>query len=180
MGTQETMGATMNQNQLRSVRLQLGLSRFEFGRSLGFRAGTIERLETGAPPITGDPHSPKVKLDHIVSFACAWMLFNGGAYIPWPGSEDGARMRSFRDFHKMTNSEMAALFDVSIREMEYYVSPQSPVKLSRSRLMALCWMRLFGSRDPFAFPMHEHHDTESANTCPMRLDPMTIEGDRVR
>ena len=145
------------------------------GEAMGLRKGTITLLETDAAPLTtNNPHATTVKRSHIVSFCVAWMLLNGGPMIPWPRKEDAERLRSFRNFHGMTNNEMAALFDVSIREMEYAVSPTAERGLTRMHMMALCWMRIFGSRDPFAFPLHREHDVDAAATCPMRLDPAPV------
>lgn len=166
----------VNKNQFRSVRLTLGYSTKTMGDALGLRNGTIQRLENGIPPLSGIPFSKQTALDHIMSFACAWMLFNGGPMIPWPEEEDRKHFLAFKAFHKMNNQEMAALFNVSIREMEYMLSPTAVRRSSKMRLMALCWMRIFGSRDPFAFPLHQGFTAESAVVHPIRVEaPMTID-----
>lgn len=168
----------MNKQQLRSARLQLGYSQEGLGNILGLRRGTIIALETGVAPVApGIRYDTDFRLTHIHSFAMAWMLLNGGPLVPWPKEEDHARLVSFKNFHGMTKDEMAALFDVSVRQIEYALSPTARRPLGIMRMMALCWMRIFGSRDPFAFPLHQQHDRDSAATCPLRLDPApTIEG----
>lgn len=167
----------MNRNQFRAARLQLGMSHYAMGEAMGLRKTTIMAMETGIAPINDAlPYNAKMKgrISHIVTFAVAWMLFNGGALIPWPREEDGKRLRAFRDFHKMTNQELAALFDLSIREIEYATSPTAGRSMPKTHQMALAWMRIFGSRDPFAFPLHPEHDHQAASTCPLRLDAAPV------
>jgi DNA-binding XRE family transcriptional regulator len=167
----------MNKNQFRAARLQLGLSHSAMGEALSLRKTTIMAMETGIAPINETlPYNAKLKnrIGHIVSFAVAWMLFNGGAMVPWPRSEDADRLRAFRDFHQLANAELAALFDLSLREIEYVVSPTAGKSMSKAHLMALAWMRIFGSRDPFAFPMHPQYDHQAASTCPLRLDAAPV------
>lgn len=168
----------MNKQQFRSARLQLGLSQDALSKILGIRRGTVIALETGVAPVAGGVrYATDFRLTHIHSFCMAWMLLNGGALVPWPETEDRERLYAFKNFHGMTKDEMAALFDVSLRTLEYAFSPTAGRSLGMMRMMALCWMRIFGSRDPFAFPLHEGHTRESAATCPLRLDPApTIEG----
>lgn len=169
----------MNKQQLRSVRLQLGLSQDAFAVALGVRRGTLIAMETGAPPIALGHMYGSHRITHIHAFACAWMLFNGAPMVPWPEHEDHARLIAFKEFHGMSAPEMAALFDVSVRLMEYAMSPTAKRSLGKLRMMALCWMRIFGSRDPFAFPLHEGYTKESAATCPLRLDPAPVIDGRV-
>lgn len=168
----------MNKQQFRSARLQLGLSQNALSEILGIRRGTVIALETGVAPVApGIRYATDFRLTHIHSFCMAWMLLNGGPLVPWDHKEDRERLIAFKNFHGMTKDELAALFDVSVRTLEYALSPTARRPLGMMRMMALCWMRIFGSRDPFAFPLHEGHTRESAATCPLRLDPApTIEG----
>ena len=164
----------MNKAQFRGVRLQLGFTPLAMGEALGCTNATITRLEAGIPSMGERFHSRSMKLDHIVSFACAWMLLNGGPMIPWQRSEDHLKVRAFKEFHQMTIEELAALFDAAPRTIRYALNPQETRGLSRMQMMALCWMRIFGSRDPFASPMHHLYDAEAAAQCPMRIDPAPV------
>lgn len=167
----------MNKNQFRAARLQLGLSQDGMGEALGVRKTTVMAMETGIAPINESlPYNAKMKgrISHIVSFAVAWMLLNGGAMVPWPKEEDSKRLRAFREFHKLDNRELAALFDLSLREIEYATSPTAGRSMPKTHLMALAWMQIFGSRDPFAFPLQAQYDHQAASTCPLRLDAAPV------
>src|SRR6478736_7186354 len=155
----------MNKAQFRGARLQLGMNTDAFGTALGLRMQTILKLETGAPPLSDTIYNKRASLNHLMSFAVAWMLFNGGPLIPWDRSEDATKMRAFKDSHGMSVDEMAALFCVSKDEMDNYLyDPNGDRRPGKITIMAMCWMRIFGSRDPFAFPLHEHYTAESVST----------------
>lgn len=166
----------MNKVQFRTVRSQLGLNERQMGKALGFRYTTIQLLETGVDTMREEDFTNRrARLDHIVSYACAWMLLCGGPMIPWTEEEDAPRFRAFREHHQLNNEEMAALFGVSIRTAEYFLSPQGRRFVAPRHLMALCWMRIMGSKDPFATLAHNQFSQESRTASPIQIKPMFTE-----
>lgn len=143
----------MNAFQFASVRSMLGLSSQEMGAALGLKKTTIIFLETGAAFYTGPEgyktHGERQTLDHIIAFACGWMLFNGGPLVPWPREEDAHHLRLLRKFHKMNNEEMAALMAISLKELTFWFDGSRGVP--NRHVMAVCWMRIFGTKNPFTF-----------------------------
>ena len=150
----------INAMQFATVRSMLGLSSQEMGAALGLKKTTIMFLETGAAFYTGEEgktHGQKQKLDHVIAFACGWMLFNGGPMVPWPREEDAHHLRLLRRFHRMNNEELAALMSISLKELTMWLEGSRGVP--NRHMMAVCWMRLFGTKNPFTF-MQEGERTE--------------------
>lgn len=165
----------MNKAQFRHVRTQLGLTRDMFGDALGLRKETIAFLETGIESLRSDGQmlNREAKLDHIMSYACAWLLLNNGPVTPWPKDEDATRFRAFMTRWELEAEMAGALFGCTGRQIRNYANGHQRVR--KHHLYALCWMNLFGTRDPFHFPLHKDYDPVTSQApAPIPIRPAKV------
>lgn len=154
--------------QFQNVRHMLGLSQTEMGAALGIKKHSVIYLETGNSFFARHEKATSFgqhELNHVFAFACGWMLFNGRPFVPWPREEDAHHMRLFRNYHKLTNEEFAALMSLSKKEVVLWFMGARGIP--NRHMMAVCWMRVFGTRNPFAFMQTSD---PPPNTLPMILD----------
>ena len=149
----------MNKKHIKNTRRQLGMSQLELSERLSVTHHTIITWENGeiAPGFYIEHYSDPIPPSWL-PYALGWLLVTGGENAPWPAEDNPRQLRMFLREFELEQKAAGVLFNRTEKSINSWVCERHP--MPRYAPLVMCWVRLFGARDPFVMPFKQEEADE--------------------